>query len=61
MQLVAQIEPRLRPNVGALGEGVAHLLGFHQRDKALGKHRDERLDDDEALGVDAALTRVDQS
>ena len=61
MQLVAQIESRLRPNVGARSERVAHFLRFHQRDTPLGKRRDEWLDDNEALGVDAALARVNQS
>ena len=61
MQLVAEIVPRLGPDVRSLFERLAHLLRLHERDKALGERRAHGLDDDKSLRGDAALAGIDQS
>ena len=60
MQLVAQIDARLRPDLDIGLERWADLRRPHALDHAALERLAHRLDDDEALGGNAALARVDE-
>ena len=60
MQLVAQVGSGLRSDRGRLVERVAHRPGPHPLDEPLLELPQHGLDDDEALGRDAALAAVDE-
>ena len=61
MQRLPQVGAGQRSYIGRLVEGIAERLFAHERDDQVLELASEGIDDEEALGGDAALSGVDES